>query len=54
MDAEISDLDSELIALYKGKIGAEDVDTEQMLRARGFIKDKWRITSDKCCGTSFC
>ena len=38
MDAEISDLDSELIALYKGKIGAEDVDTEQMLRARGFIK----------------
>ncbi len=38
MDAEISDLDSELIALYKGNIGAEDVDTEQMLRARGFIK----------------
>lgn len=38
MDAEVADLDSELIALYKEKIGAEDVDTEQMLRARGFIK----------------
>lgn len=38
MDAEVADLDSELIALYKKKIGAENVDTEQMLRARGFIK----------------
>ena len=38
MDAEIKDLDAELIAMYKEKIGAEDVNTEQMLRARGFIK----------------
>lgn len=38
MDAEIEDLDAELIEKYKKKIGAEDVTTEQMLRARGFTK----------------
>lgn len=38
MDAQIEDLDEDLIAQYKKKIGAEDVTTEQMLRARGFFK----------------
>jgi ATP-dependent DNA helicase RecG len=38
MDAQIEDLDEDLIAQYKKKIGAEDVATEQMLRARGFFK----------------
>ena len=38
MDAEVEDLDAELIDLYKKKIGAEDVPTEQMLRARGFTR----------------
>lgn len=38
MDAEIEDLDQNLIEKYKKIIGAEMVDTEQMLRARGFIK----------------
>ncbi len=38
MDAVIDDLDQELISIYKKRIGAEDITTEQMLRARGFIK----------------
>lgn len=38
MDAQIEDLDAGLITQYKKKIGAEDVTTEQMLRARGFFK----------------
>lgn len=38
MDAQIEDLDEELISNYKKKIDAEDVSTEQMLRARGFTK----------------
>ena len=38
MDAQIEDLDIELIEKYKKKIGAQDVPTEQMLRARGFTK----------------
>ncbi len=38
MDAEIEDLDNELIDKYKKIIGAESVDTMQMLRARGFVK----------------
>ena len=38
MDAEIDDLDNELIERYKKKIGAEGIDTLQMLRARGFVK----------------
>lgn len=37
-DAEIEDLDQELIAEYKKRIGAVGVDTAQMLRARGFLK----------------
>lgn len=37
-DAEIEDLDATLLNGYKEKIGAEDVDTAQMLRARGFLK----------------
>lgn len=37
-DATISDLDIELIAEYKRYIGAEDLPTDQILRARGFLK----------------
>lgn len=37
-EAEVEDLDTQLIAEYKDKIGAADVDTAQMLRARGFMK----------------
>ena len=38
MDAEISDLSEELLTAYKRKIGAEEVDTRRVLKARGFIK----------------
>lgn len=38
-DIKISDLDSELISAYKEHVGAEDLTTEQVLRARGFIKE---------------
>lgn len=38
MDALIEDLDDELITKYKKIIGAENISTEQMLRARGFTK----------------
>lgn len=37
-DAEIDDLDIELLNTYKQKIGAINIETEQMLRARGFLK----------------
>ena len=39
-DIKISDLDSELISAYKEHVGAEDLTTEQVLRARGFIKEQ--------------
>jgi len=48
MDAEISDLSEELLHAYKKKIGAEELDNEQVLRARGFIKkngDKEYLTN---------
>lgn len=38
MDVEISDLSEELLTAYKRKIGAEEVDTRRVLKARGFIK----------------
>lgn len=38
IDAEIDDLDNELINQYKTKINANDIDTIQLLKARGFIK----------------
>jgi ATP-dependent DNA helicase RecG len=37
-DAAISDLDEELIEKYKRKIGAENISTKQLLKARGMIK----------------
>ena len=39
-DAEINDLDQNLLAEYKKAIGAEDMSTEKILRARGFMKRK--------------
>lgn len=39
-DAEISDLDEELLTLYKKHIGAEDVSTDRVLKSRGFLKTK--------------
>ncbi len=39
-DARITDLDEELLAIYKERIGAEDIDAEQLLRARGFLKEQ--------------
>ncbi len=39
-EAEIEDLDKGLLNQYKQKLGAEDLDTKQVLRARGFIKKK--------------
>ena len=39
MDAKISDLDEELIKKYKTILNAEDLPTEQVLRARGFLKE---------------
>ena len=37
-DAEIEDLDEKLIADYKHRIGADDLSTHQVLKARGFIR----------------
>ena len=39
-DAEIDDLDKELIEEYKSRIGAVGVDTAQILRGRGLMKRK--------------
>jgi ATP-dependent DNA helicase RecG len=38
-DIKIRDLDSELISAYKEHVGAADLTAEQVLRARGFIKE---------------
>jgi ATP-dependent DNA helicase RecG len=40
MDAQLSDLDIELITEYKKILGAEHLSTEQVLKARGFLKNK--------------
>lgn len=39
-DAEIEDLDKDLLKKYKKRIGAEDLDDIQVLRSRGFLKKK--------------
>lgn len=39
-ESEIEDLDKGLLDQYKKKLGAEDLDTKQVLKARGFIKKK--------------
>lgn len=39
-DAKISDLDEELIEGYKKLVGAEEIDTERILQARGFLKEQ--------------
>ena len=47
-DAEIEDLDEKLIADYKHRIGADDLSTYQVLKARGFIRkvnDVERLTN---------
>lgn len=38
--AIIEDLDEELLTAYKKRIGAEDVDTHQVLAARGFLQKR--------------
>ena len=40
LEATIDDLDSEILDTYKKNIGAEALDTKQILRARGFLKVK--------------
>lgn len=40
LEAEIEDLDESLLNAYKKKLGAEELDTKQVLKARGFIKKK--------------
>lgn len=40
MEAELADLDEDLILAYKRQIGAEELTTEQVLRARGFLKKR--------------
>ena len=39
IDAKIDDLDDGLLNIYKEKIEAQDLSNEQVLRARGFLKD---------------
>ena len=39
-DANVEDLDEELLMKYKQHIGADDLDPRQVLRARGFLKRK--------------
>ncbi len=48
LDAEISDLSDDLLTIYKKKIGAENLETKQVLKARGFIKKN----GDKECLTN--
>lgn len=38
-DAKIEDLDKELIEAYKQHVGAEGLETAQVLKARGFVKE---------------
>lgn len=40
LDAEIEDLSEELLFAYKKKIGAEKLETKQVLKARGFLRKK--------------
>lgn len=40
IDASLEDLDEKLLESYKTHIGAEDMDNEQVLRARGFIRER--------------
>lgn len=40
LDASISDLDSEILTEYKQHIGATHLSTEQVLRARGFLRKR--------------
>ena len=40
-DARIEDLDKEMLDSYKRKIGADDVDTKQVLRGKRFYKKFW-------------
>ena len=37
-DAAMEDMDADLLAEYKARIGAENISDEQLLRARGFLK----------------
>ena len=39
-DATLTDLDEELVSRYVAIVGGEELPAEQVLRARGFIKDK--------------
>ncbi len=39
LDANLSDLDEELLSRYKERIGANGLQTEQVLQARGFLVD---------------
>jgi len=39
-DARIEDLDSELLASYREKLHAEDLSFEELLKARGFIRQQ--------------
>lgn len=48
LDARIEDLDSELLQHYKEMAGAEQLTDEQVLRARGFMKQVngvWKLTN---------
>jgi ATP-dependent DNA helicase RecG len=38
--AKLEDLDEELLEDYKKRIGAEELDTHQVLSARGFLQNK--------------
>lgn len=40
LEAEIEDLDEDLLTLYKEKLGGEELEISQVLKARGFIKKK--------------
>lgn len=40
LEAEIEDLDESLLNAYKKKLGAEELDTKHVLKARGFVKKK--------------
>lgn len=38
--ATLEDLDDDLLNSYKEKIGAESIETSQVLRARGFLRQQ--------------
>lgn len=53
-DAEIEDLDEQLISDYKHRIGADDAYSTNIKSKRVYPQNKWRGTFEKCGNFSVC